>query len=107
MLRETYRLVQKLKEEIPFENITSIFLFEDLLRIQTFFRKQKIPYFYNQSFSKEIIETTIISETLIDSFINNLKEFYLNINPEELEKCELLNQTIITNKKEEANDRTK
>ena len=61
MLRETYRLVQKLKEEIPFENITSIFLFEEFLRIQTFFRKQKIPYFYNQSFSKEIIETTIIS----------------------------------------------
>lgn len=106
MLRETYRLVQKLKEEIPFENITSIFLFEESLIIQTFFRKQKKPYFYNQPFSKKIMETTILSETLINSFINNLKEFYLNINPEELEKCELLNQTTITNKKEETNDRT-
>lgn len=95
MLKETYKLLQVIKQELPFKNTTSVFLFEESLVIQTFFKKKKIPYYYKQSFKKKEIEIVVFEENLIYLYINNLKDFYVNIENYVLEESDLINQTTI------------
>lgn len=97
MLKETLQLHEKLNKEIPFKNTTNIFLFENMLIIQTFFRKDNIPYYFKKAFSKIEIENISIDTILIKTFISNLINFYEIAKPEELDHNKLLNQVIINN----------
>lgn len=95
MLKETHQLLQKIKETIPFENVTSVFLFEEDLTVQTFFRKDDIPYYFKYHFSKT--DVNILDEELINFYIRKLKKFYSNIKLYDLEESDLVNQTIVEN----------
>ena len=97
MLNEIYNLLKIMKKEIPFNSLISIFLYEDILVIQTFFEKGKIKYYFNQEFTEESITDNLSKGSLIDIYIKKLNAFYLEAKPEDLEKSDLLNQTIVTN----------
>lgn len=97
MLKETLQLHEKIEKEVPFENTTSTLFVGELLTIQTFFRKNNVPYYFKQTFTKNQIEDIIFDENLVTLFIAKLKEFYEIAETIELNHSELVNQSIINN----------
>jgi len=94
MLKESYELINILENLIPFKVTITLSVLENELILQALFRKNNTPCYYQQVFSKRFIDNLINEKDIINLYIANLYDFYINANVEDLQTVNLINQTI-------------